>query len=140
MGRKTLAKGVLRLCGNSFGPRWAAKALGTIRLVNGFAALFAPYTLQRRVGIDPESNRAAVYGLRMFGIRTVVIGAELLLGHDEERLRRALDQGVLIHASDTACAAYAGWRGNLSRRSAVMATAISGFNTGLALYARSGRR
>lgn len=125
--------------GKSDGRRRAAQALGAIRLINGLAALFAPYTLQRRVGIDPEANRASVYGLRMFGIRTVVIGAELLLVGGRERLQRALDQGVLIHASDTLCAAYAGWRGNLSRRSSIMATAISGFNTGLALYARGGR-
>ena len=47
-------------------------ALAGIRLFNGIAALFVPATLARRLGVDPETNRAALYVLRLFGVRTIL--------------------------------------------------------------------
>jgi hypothetical protein len=70
----------------------------------------------------------------MFGIRTVVIGAELLVLRGDE-LRRATRLAVLIHACDTVSAATAGIRGDLPRRPAIAATLVSAGNTGLALLA-----
>jgi hypothetical protein len=46
----------------------------------------------------------------------------------------------LIHGSDTASAAVAGLRGDLPRRAAVVATAISGANLVLALLAWRAQR
>ncbi len=113
-------------------------ALATIRLVNGTLALVAPEMMLRRLGADPDANRVAVYPLRMFGIRTVVLGAELLNGGSIEQKARV---GVVIHAADAASAITAGLRRQLPARVAVVAAGISATNTALALIiARRGCR
>ena len=53
--------------------------LGAIRITVGSASLFVPVQFGRSLGIDPEENPAAIYILRLFGVRTLVIGAQLLL-------------------------------------------------------------
>ena len=116
----------------------ARYALAAIRLVNGGAALFTPEQLAKRLGADPKANGAVVYALRMFGVRTVVIGTELLVLRGEA-LDRSLRKGILIHASDTVAAAAAGAKGYLPPRTAALTTLISTVNTGLAIAAR-GRR
>jgi hypothetical protein len=108
--------------------------LACIRLFNGLAALLAPNLLATRLGIDVEKNPAALYVLRMFGIRTVLIGADLLLQKGERR-REALRLGIVVHASDTLAAYLAGRSGKLPSNTAKMIVAISAVNTGLALYA-----
>ena len=107
-------------------------ALGAIRLVNGTAALLAPSFTAGRLGVDTEANPAPVYPLKMFGVRTVVLGAELLTG-DEATRRRSLLIGIPIHASDTVAAATAGLRRQLPASVAVQLTAVSALNTGLAV-------
>jgi hypothetical protein len=80
----------------------ARYGLGAVRLIAGGSGLLAPTMIIRRFGDDdPAGNPAAIYGLRLFGIRTVLIGADLfrLRGHE---LQRALRVAPLIHASDTA--------------------------------------
>lgn len=109
-------------------------ALAAIRIVNGAAALVAPRFLGRRVGIDPDSNRAAIYVLRLFGVRTVVVGWALL-DSDPVVRANAVKVAPIIHASDTASAALAGLAGQLPRRAALTATAISSVNTALAVWA-----
>jgi hypothetical protein len=116
----------------------ARYTLAAIRLFNGGAALFAPEKLARRLGADPQANGAVIYVLRMFGVRTVVIGTELLVLRGEA-LDRSLRKGVLIHATDTVAAAAAGAKGYLPPRTAALTTLISTVNTGLAIAAR-GRR
>jgi hypothetical protein len=116
----------------------ARYALAAIRLFNGGAALFTPEKLARRLGADPQANGAVIYALRMFGVRTIMIGAELLVLRGEA-LDRSLRKGVLIHASDTVAAAAAGAKGYLPPRTAAFTTLISTVNTGLAIAAR-GRR
>lgn len=108
----------------------ARVALASIRLVNGALALFAPAVMLRRLGADPETNRVAVYPLRMFGVRTVLLGLDLLTGG---RTRRQGTTGVVIHATDAASAVTAGLRRQLPARVAVVAAAISLTNTALAL-------
>src|SRR5690348_14009069 len=56
---------------------YARVLLASIRLLNGGLALLAPGFLARQVGVNPESNPGITYVFRMFGIRTVLIGAEL---------------------------------------------------------------
>jgi hypothetical protein len=57
---------------------YARITLACIRMFNGVTALFVPATLARRLGGDPEANPAAPYALRLVGVRTVLIGAQLL--------------------------------------------------------------
>jgi hypothetical protein len=106
--------------------------LGAIRLFNGTAALLAPTRSARRLGVDPDANGTTVYPLRMFGVRTVVLGAELLIG-DEETRARSMRTGIPIHASDTAAAAIAGFRRQLPAATAAQLVAVSALNTSLAV-------
>jgi len=108
--------------------------LACVRLFNGLAALFAPGMLLGRLGVDTEANPAAAYIARMFGIRTVLIGWELLFSHGEAR-QKALKQAVVIHASDTVAAYLASRSGKLPPPMNRILVAISAANTVLALIA-----
>jgi uncharacterized protein YjeT (DUF2065 family) len=110
-------------------------ALAAVRIANGTAALVAPRLAARRLGTAPE---ASVYPLRMFGIRTVVVGAELLVREPAVR-RTALDAAVVIHASDTCAAVLAGLNRELPRGRAAVLVLVSAANTALALIARRSR-
>ena len=111
---------------------WARRTLAVVRLANGTLGLLAPQLLVKRLGVDPASNTAAYYPFRMFGIRTIVLGVDLLTMRDEE-LRRASATAVLIHSVDTVAAAVAGLRGDVPAKAARLTTAISAVNTLLAL-------
>jgi hypothetical protein len=87
------------------------------------------------LGVDPEANRAALYVLRMFGVRTVLIGAQLLL-RDEGVRSHSLRVAPVIHAVDAAAALIAGYRGHLLRRVSTTAALISTVNTVLAVVAQ----
>jgi hypothetical protein len=115
-------------------PGMARKVLAAVRLFNGTVAVLAPQILLRRLGADPQADRSGVYPFRMFGIRTVLIGVDLLTLRGEER-RRATRLAVLIHATDTVSAAIAGLKGHLSPRAATVTTLISSGNTALAILA-----
>ena len=119
--------------------RRAPRVLGCVRLFFGSASLLAPVAVARRLGVDPEANAAPVHPLRMFGIRTVLIGAELLFGDDRTR-ERSIRFAPLIHASDTVSAALAGLGRQMPARAAVAATLVSAANTGLALMAQPTKR
>ena len=112
----------------------ARQLLALVRIVNGGVALVAPQLLLRRLGTDPDRDPSGIYPFRMFGIRTVLIGADLLLLTGAER-RRATRLAVIIHASDTLTAATGLVRGYQSKRVGVMTTAISAGNTALAVIA-----
>ena len=105
-------------------------ALATIRLANGTLALLAPNMLLRRLGADPAVNKVAIYPMRMFGIRTIVLGVQLLIDAPSPEADRF---GVLIHATDAATAITAGVRRELPPRVAAMTSMISLVNTGLAV-------
>jgi hypothetical protein len=107
--------------------------LAGIRLINGAAALFAPKLLARQFRDNP--NSAVIYVLRLFGIRTIIVGIELLVP-DEEIRASALRYAIPIHASDTISAALAGIQGQLPPHVSIMLTAISGVNTALAIIAQ----
>jgi hypothetical protein len=114
---------------------YARIALASIRLFNGIAALFVPAARARRLGVDPETNRAALYVLRLFGVRTILIGAQLLL-RDEGLRAHSVRVAPVIHALDAAAALVAGDRGHLPQRPSTIAALISTVNTGLAVVAR----
>ena len=111
----------------------AVRTLAAIRIVNGALGLVAPQVLVKRTSTDPTTVEP-YYAFRMFGIRTVVLGLDLLTltGAAQERART---QAVIIHATDTACAALGGVRGDLPPKVARTTVAISAVNTVLALVA-----
>lgn len=113
-------------------------ALGCIRLANGTIAFLAPATFARGVGLDPERDRGTRYAFRLFGIRTVLIGAELL-GPEGEGRSRTVRIAPYIHAADTLAAAIAGATRQLPARGAAKAVLVSSVNTLLAVAASTKR-
>ena len=112
---------------------YARVLLACIRLLNGTAALFVPGFLARQVGVDPDANPAIRYVFRMFGIRTILIGFELLMQTGDRRAE-AVRRAVLIHASDTLAAFLATLSGQFPKRGRTIVV-ISAFNTVLAIVA-----
>ncbi len=113
----------------------ARYALGVIRVVTGAVGLVAPAVIMRRFGEhSPASNPAATYGLRLFGVRTVLIGVDLLRLRGRE-LDHALRAAPIIHASDTATVLALRAGNQLSPELARPLALISGTNTVLALTA-----
>jgi uncharacterized protein YjeT (DUF2065 family) len=112
----------------------ALRALAAVRIANGALGLLAPGILVARTSADPHST-APYYAFRMFGIRTVVLGVDLLRLSGEAQ-GRARNEAVLIHATDTVCAAVGAIRGDVPRSAGRTTVAISAVNTVLALVAR----
>src|ERR1700738_1184188 len=107
--------------------------LACIRMLMGLLGLLAPGIPARQIGVDPDDNPGIVYVFRMFGIRTVLIGAELLMQTGDRRAE-ALRRAVLIHASDT-LAAYLVSRSPYFPKKGRIIIWISAANTILALIA-----
>ena len=112
----------------------ARYSLAAIRIVNGLLAFVAPSLIIKRFGENPDKDAAAIYGLRLFGVRTVLIGADLITQRGEP-LEHSIKQAVLIHASDTLTAATLGTSKRIRPRMAVPLTLISALNTALAVAA-----
>ncbi|MGH2703790.1 MAG: hypothetical protein ACRDJ4_01440 [Actinomycetota bacterium] len=102
--------------------------------MNGLAALLAPRAMAGTGGVA-EASRPTIYVLRLFGVRTVALGAELFVARGD-RLERALRWGVAIHLTYAAAAAIGGLRGDIPVRGATVAAVISAANAGLAAMAR----
>ena len=116
----------------------ARVVLAGVRLTMGSAGLLAPDLVIRRLAIDPAAQPAMRYPLRMFGIRTVLIGADLLSGNGSRRQHAELVAPV-VHGSDTLAASLAWHRGDLPGRAGAMVTAVSATNLALALLALASR-
>src|SRR5262249_1390222 len=116
----------------------AWKALAAIMLTNGTLALLAPRWLAARLGVRAQSQPATVYVLRMFGIRTVLVAADLCL--EPRRRRRALREGILMHSTDAAAPLVAAALGELPVREGMLAAGISTVNTLLCLAGSRRRR
>jgi hypothetical protein len=113
----------------------ARYGLGVVRVVNGVLGLVAPTFIARRLGDrQPDRNAAAIYGIRLFGVRTVVIGLDLLRPPGEA-LDRAVRAAPFIHGSDTATVLALRRRKVLPPETARPLAAISGVNTVLAVVA-----
>lgn len=107
--------------------------LACIRLLMGLLGLLAPAIPARQIGVDPTTNPGILYVFRMFGIRTVLIGAELLMSTGDRR-KEALRRAVVIHASDTLAAFIASRSAAFPQRGRIIVW-ISAFNTLLAIIA-----
>ncbi|HEX2173908.1 MAG TPA: hypothetical protein VHL09_15855 [Dehalococcoidia bacterium] len=106
--------------------------LAGIRLINGLLGLVAPGLIARRFGSAPKENPAAIYALRLFGIRTILIAIDLL--HRDGRTRaHAVRVAPLIHASDTMAAILARRSGRLPGQTGAAIVLISALNTLLAV-------
>ena len=110
---------------------FAWKALAAIMLTNGSLALVAPRWLAGTLGVRAEIQPAMIYALRMFGIRTVLVAADLCL--EPRRRRRALREGILMHSTDATAALVAAALGELPVRQGLMAAGISAVNLALCL-------
>lgn len=97
-----------------------------------------PSFIIKRFGEDPGASAAAVYGLRLFGVRTVLIGADLITQQGEP-LEHTLRQAIIIHTSDTATVVGLGVSGRLRPKMAIPLALISAVNTALAIAAWAGR-
>ncbi len=111
-------------------------ALGLVRLANGLLALFAPAFMLRALGSSQAGSPPATYLLRMFGIRTVFLGLDLLTG-SPDRKREAAQRAPIIHATDALAALTAGVTRQLPLRAAAVTVGISSLNLALAVVARS---
>ena len=111
----------------------ARVTLAGIRIANGTLGLFAPDVLSKKLDVG-ESARPMGYPFRMFGIRTILIGVDLL-SRDPAIRRHAVRSAPLIHASDTISAWAAGKLGALPPKAAKTTTTISAVNLALALLA-----
>ena len=117
---------------------FAWKALAAIMLTNGSLALLAPRWLMGTLGVRAETQPAAIYALRMFGIRTVLVAADLCL--EPSRRRRALREGILMHSTDSRAALVVAAVGELPVRQGLMAAGISAVNLTLCLVGSLRRR
>src|SRR5215218_4172593 len=112
---------------------FARVTLAGIRIFNGTAGLLAPSMLSKRLDVEDAAAPMA-YPFRMFGIRTILVGVDLL-ARDPKVRRHAVRQAPLIHAADTISAWAAGKSGALTPKAAKTATTISADNLVLALLA-----
>ena len=116
----------------------ARVALGLSRLTFGSLGLVAPRLMVGRIQGPGAESSAAVYAFRMFGIRTVLIGRQLLTEDGPQR-RSAVATAPLIHATDTLTATLLTVNGDVPRRTGLSLVCVSGLNTALALAATRSR-
>jgi hypothetical protein len=112
----------------------ARLVLAGIRIINGTLALVAPRFLIGRVQAGDPPAPAAVYAFRMFGIRTVLIGRDLVRDEGPARAN-AVAEAPLIHACDTATATLLTLTRQVRVRNGLPLIAISALNTVLAVVA-----
>lgn len=113
-------------------------SLAVIRMVNGALGLFLPHKLITRIDPAEPPSPAAVYAFRLFGVRTILIGRDLLVAG--EARAKAVDEAPWIHASDTLTATLLTLGRRVPGRLGTPLIAISGLNTLLAVLAKRGSR
>ena len=99
--------------------------LACIRLFNGLAALLVPQQLARRLGIDTDEYPAAMYVLRMFGVRNGALALGLSHLHHFRAPRRFVAINVICDLIDALAFIDAGRRKEVSRTGATVTTAIA---------------
>jgi hypothetical protein len=117
----------------------ARVVLALIRIANGALGLVVPAFLIKQLGSKPDGDPVAHYAFRLFGVRTIIIGGELLLPDGELR-NKALKIAPVIHGSDVAAALISGVTGQVPWDKARRVALLSTLNTALALAARKMNR
>lgn len=116
---------------------FARMLLGLVRLINGAIALFAPQIIIGRFDEDGRDVPVTRYALRMFGVRTVLIGLDLFRGVGPKR-SHAVKVAPVVHVSDTVAAVLAARSGKVARSTGALIVAISALNTLLSLAMQGG--
>jgi hypothetical protein len=128
-----------RIGGTVIDRRHAIYGLAAIRILNGTLGLVAPGVLIKRLDPASEANPAAIYAFRLFGIRTIWLGVDLLVRPRAE-VHRALQEGIVIHSSDVVTAVLLGLEHKVPKRTAILTALISATNVALAAAALERRR
>ena len=118
--------------------RHARYGLATVRTINGSLGLIAPKVLIKRLDPAHEPSPAAIYAFRLFGIRTILLGLDLLVRPSAE-VRRAMREGVLIHLSDVFTIVLLGAQHKVPPRTAALTTLISATNVAMAVAGIEGK-
>ena len=102
------------------------KSVGTLSIWIGTAALFAPRTLPRWLGLDDTATRTDValpLLVRLAAARNIAMGAALLVT-PAPQARRTTEVTLLLTALDAAAVLVARRGGDVDERSAVLSLAV----------------
>ena len=102
------------------------KSIGTLSIWIGTAALFAPRTLPRWLGLDDTATRTDValpLLVRLAAARNIAMGAALLVT-PAPQARRTTEVTLLLTALDAAAVLVARRGGDVDKRSAVLSLAV----------------
>ena len=102
------------------------KSIGTLSIWIGTAALFAPRTLPRWLGLDDTATRTDValpLLVRLAAARNIAMGAALLVT-PAPQARRTTEVTLLLTALDAAAVLVARRGGDVATRSAVLSLAV----------------
>jgi hypothetical protein len=97
----------------------ALTAIIWVRFIVGGFSWFFPKAMAEIMLIDPEANPALSYGLRLFGVRDVLMGI-LLQDFKGDALDRQLQIGVAIDLIDVTASGLAGLTGQIPKRAAIL--------------------
>ena len=90
-----------------------------VRFILGAISWFLPKMMTKVMLIDGKANPALPYGLRLFGVRDVLMGV-LISAPQGEILDRQLYIGVVIDLIDAVASGIAGFTGQIPRRSGIL--------------------
>jgi hypothetical protein len=116
----------------------ARRSFGPVRLVEGVLALAAPRLLLGRLVTDPEQDPSGSYPFRLFGVRSVPIGADRLI-LTGDRAGPESKVAVAIQATDTAKPATRLLTGHLPWRAGSVASLACAVHSLLGQIAAPGR-
>lgn len=100
------------------------RTLVSVRSAIGAGAWLAPRFSGRLFGLDPDANPQATYLGRLFGVRDIALGFGLNASSGEQRAQW-LRIGIACDLADAAAGVFAGRRGELPPRAALLVTATA---------------
>ncbi|MUM17539.1 hypothetical protein FZI91_23615 [Mycobacterium sp. CBMA271] len=101
----------------------ALRALAVGRIVSGVAALAAPNTLAKILGVEPTP--ALAYMTRIFGVRAIALGLGYLTSAESERFRWQR-LALMVDITDTLHGAAHLMKRDLPQRASVPLVALTG--------------
>ncbi|GAC1629154.1 MAG: hypothetical protein NVS4B11_27710 [Ktedonobacteraceae bacterium] len=90
-----------------------------VRFLIGAISWFLPGAMARLMQINVKANPALPYGLRLFGVRDVLMGM-LIQAPRGDALDQQLSIGVAIDLIDVTASGIAGLTGQVSKRAAIV--------------------